>query len=183
LPRAFDELERNGIENFSLRAVGSDAGLSAMAVYRHFKNKDELLRVVGEAAFDAWRARIEAIKEAELQTWFRKVTRAYVEFALDEPARFDACFVLKTHVERLYPQDFRAGKSPVIALSMKRVEAAQRTGELRAGDPLEMTLFIWAQLHGMVMLHRSGRFALNRTDFLALCKRFSAQALRSFQPE
>lgn len=180
---AFDELERNGIEGFSLRAVGSDAGLSAMAVYRHFKNKNELLRVVGEAAFDAWRTRIEAIKEPELQPWFRKVTRAYVEFALDEPARFDACFVLKTRVERVYPQDFRAGKSPVISLSIKRVEAAQRAGELKAGDALEITLFIWAQLHGMVMLHRSGRFALERADFLALCKRFSAQALRAFQAE
>lgn len=178
---AFGELERNGIEGFSLRSVGNDAGLSAMAVYRHFKNKGELLRVVGEAAFEEWRNRVESIKETNLEKWFNKVIRAYVEFALDQPARFDACFVLKTEVERIYPDDFRAGKSPVISLTMQRIESAQQNGELTAGDSLELALFAWAQLHGLVMLYRSGRFALSRTAFLSLCKRCGNRMLRALQ--
>ena len=35
--------------------------------------------------------------------------------------------------------------------------AAQREGKLRAGDPLEMALLVWAQLHGLVMLHLAGK--------------------------
>jgi AcrR family transcriptional regulator len=178
---AFDELERSGLDRFSLRSVGAEAGLSAMAVYRHFANKEDLLRALGEEAFDAWRRRIESIKELDFEKWLPKVLRSYIEFALDEPARFDACFVLKTNVERIYPQDFRAGKSPVVALTVDRIEAAQRAGKVREGDPLEMALFVWAQLHGLVMLHRSGRFSLKRSDFLALCKRCSALALRGLR--
>ncbi|MES1192281.1 MAG: TetR/AcrR family transcriptional regulator [Steroidobacter sp.] len=178
---AFGELERSGIEGFSLRSVGNDAGLSAMAVYRHFKNKNELLRVVGEVAFEEWRRRVEAIKETTLEKWFHKVVRAYVEFALDQPARFDVCFVLKTEVERIYPDDFRAGKSPVISLTMQRIEQAQRNGELNPGDSLEIALFAWAQLHGLVMLHRSGRFALGRAAFLSLCKRCGSRILQALK--
>jgi AcrR family transcriptional regulator len=164
-----------------LRAVGAEAGLSAMAVYRHFANKEDLLRALGEEAFDVWRRRIESVKELDFDKWLQKVSRAYIEFALDEPARFDACFVLKTNVERIYPEDFRAGNSPVIGLTTKRIEAAQGEGKLRAGDSLEMALLVWAQLHGLVMLHRSSRFSLKRSDFLALCKRCSELSMRGLR--
>jgi AcrR family transcriptional regulator len=179
---ALKELETKGLENFSLRAVGANAGLSAMAVYRHFANRDELLRVLAEDAFNDWRRRVTAIREPDFKKWISKLTRAYVNFALDEPARFDACFVLKTHVERIYPEDFRAGKSPVISLSMQRISEAQQRGELLEGDPLEIAMLFWAHLHGLVMLHRSGRFSLPRSQFVSLCLRCSNHVLRGLQP-
>jgi AcrR family transcriptional regulator len=174
---AFTELEQSGLERFSLRSVGAAAGLSAMAVYRHFESKEALLQALSEAAFDAWAERIKSIRVQDAAAWFRKGLQAYVEFACDEPARFDVCFVYKTGVERRYPADFRAGKSPAISLLMERVESGQRDGTLRAGDALEIALYLWAQLHGLVMLHRSGRFAMPRKDFIALCKRCSDRAL------
>lgn len=179
---ALRELERSGLDRFSLRAVAADAGLSAMAVYRHFPDKEGLLQALGEEAFDAWFKRVDAIKASDFEKWFYKTMLAYVEFALDEPARFDVCFVSKTSVERIYPGDFRAGKSPVIRLTVARIEAAQRAGKVREGDPLEIALFAWAQLHGLVMLHRAGRFSLKRSAFIALCKRcieFALQGLRA----
>jgi AcrR family transcriptional regulator len=173
---AFAELERAGVDDFSLRSVGAAAGLSAMAVYRHFENKEDLLRALGEAAFATWAIRVQAIRDADLKTWFHKAGRAYVEFAFDEPGRFEVCFVLKTNIERRYPKDFRAGKSPAISLLVERIEAGQRAGKLEAGDALEMAMFLWAQLHGLVMLHRSGRFAMSRKEFMALCKRCTDRA-------
>src|SRR5690242_3191997 len=168
---AFGELERNGLHGFSLRAVGAAAGLSAMAVYRHFKSKEDLLRAVGEGAFDSFQQRVAAIGDQPIEEWLRALTHAYVAFALDEPGRFDACFVLRTQVERIYPQDFRAGKSPVISLTMQRLEAAQAAGLMQPVDALELALLLWAQLHGLVMLHRAGRFSLRRAAFFALCER------------
>lgn len=177
---AFSELEKNGVEHFSLRAVGMAAGLSSMAVYRHFENKEDLLRAMAEEAFGEWSKRVQAIREMDLRAWFRKAMRAYVEFSLDERGRFDLCFLLKTQVERIYPDDFRAGKSPAISLVMQRIEAGQRAGYLKNDDSLEMAMFVWAELHGLVMLHRAGRFAMSRKDFIALCQRCSDRALDSF---
>lgn len=177
LAHAVSELEKNGLEGFSLRAVGAAAGLSPMAVYRHYRNREELLAAVGEEAFAAWKARLERIRVEHPLEWLRAAARAYVEFALDQPARFDACFVLRTTVERRYPADFRAGKSPVVSLLVARLEQAQARGLLSAGDPLEAGMIFWAQLHGLAMLHRSGRFALKRKDYLALCARCFEHAL------
>jgi AcrR family transcriptional regulator len=168
---ALDELQRSGVEGFSLRAVGVAAGITPMAVYRHYHDREDLLAAAGEAAFSVWKARVGAIKAARPLDWLRQAGRAYAEFALDEPAFFDACFVLRTSVERLYPADFIAGKSPVIALVVQRIEEAQAQGQLTEGDALEAGMALWAQVHGLTMLHRSGRFAMKRKDYMALCLR------------
>lgn len=177
LDSALEELERAGLEGFSLRSVGAAAGVTPMAVYRHFKNRDDLLAAVGEEAFAAWKARIEALDAADPMDWLIRAAAAYILFLLDEPARFDACFVLRTSVERLYPEDFRARKSPVVAMLVDRISEAQRMGALGAGDPLEMGMIYWAELHGLAMLHRCGRFSMRREDFLALCLRCVARVL------
>ena len=174
---ALDELQRSGVEKFSLRAVGVAAGITPMAVYRHYRNREELLAAAGEAAFAVWKARIGAIKATDPLAWLLQAGRNYAEFALDEPAFFDACFVLRTSVERLYPADFIAGKSPVIALVVKRIEEAQAEGALSPGNALETAMAVWAQVHGLVMLHRSGRFAMKRKDYLGLVGRCVELAL------
>jgi AcrR family transcriptional regulator len=171
IEHAMKEIEQKGLDGFSLRAVGSAAGLSSMAVYRHFANKEELLRAVGEEAFKTFNTRASAISSASLQSWVRALARVYVEFYLDTPGRFDACFVVRTSVERIYPQGFRSGKSPVISMMAERLAAAQAEGQLVRTDALELALQIWAQVHGLVALHKAGRFSLSRKDFIALCER------------
>lgn len=168
---AIDELERAGLEGFSLRAVSAAAGLTPMAIYRHFENREALLEAVAQEAFAAWQARVESIDAPDPVAWLQALSRCYIEFCLDEPARFDACFVLRTRVERIYPQDFEAGRSPVVSLGARRIAAAQDAGVFRTGDALERTMLIWSALHGFAMLHRCGRFAMPRAEFIAFCLR------------
>jgi AcrR family transcriptional regulator len=177
---ALEQLERDGVAAFSLRAVSAAAGLTPMAVYRHFPNKDELLRAAGREAFATWQRRVESIRATDPLQWMRHAGRLYTQFALDEPARFDACFVLRTGVERRYPRDFRAGKSPAVASIVTRVQAAQAAGTLVSADPLEVAMIFWSQLHGLAMLHRSGRMSMPRAAFLALAARGMEQVLTSF---
>jgi AcrR family transcriptional regulator len=177
---AIAALERGGVADFSLRAVSAAAGITPMAVYRHFPNKEELLQAVGREAFAAWEQRAKAIRAAGPIEWLRQAGRLYLSFALDEPARFDACFVLRTGIERRYPRDFRAGKSPAISLLMERVKMAQISGVLAAGDSLEIAMAFWSQLHGLAMLQRTGRMAMSRTAFLALGARNVDYVLAAF---
>jgi AcrR family transcriptional regulator len=178
---AIDELERSGVEAFSLRSVSAAAGLTPMAVYRHFPNKQELLEAAGREAFDTWKRRIESIRTTDPLAWLRHAGKLYMQFALDEPARFDACFVMRTGVERRFPRDFRAGKSPAVSMMSERIVAAQAAGQLAAGDALEMVMIFWAQLHGLAMLQRTGRMAMSRAGFLALAGRAIECAIAGFR--
>lgn len=168
---AIAELQDQGLEGLSLRAVGKKAGITPMAIYRHFADKAALLRALGDHALSAWQTRVEAIEPSSPAVWFAAMTSAYVAFALDEPALFDAAFVLRTTAERVYPEDFRAGKSPVISGFVARLTEGQITGVVRPGDPLDIAMTVWAALHGLVGLYRSGRFSLSRADFTAMCQR------------
>jgi AcrR family transcriptional regulator len=173
---ALKELTERGLEGLSLRSVGTKAGITPMAVYRHFTDKADLLRALGEHAFAAWRQRVEVIPQADTQMWLEDAARAFVDFAMDDPALFDAAFVLRTEVERIYPEDFRAGKPPVVSLMVSQLTRGQAEGSVRAGDPLEMAMAIWGVLQGLIQLHRSGRFDMARQDFTEICLR-SAQRI------
>jgi len=173
---ALEELAARGLEGLSLRSVGTKAGITPMAVYRHYADKADLLRALGEHAFVAWRRRIEVIPQADTQMWLEDAVRAFVDFAMDDPALFDAAFVLRTEVERIYPEDFRAGKSPVVSLMVAQLTRGQTEGSVRAGDSLEMAMALWGVLQGLIQLHRSGRFNMARQDFTELCLR-SAQRI------
>jgi len=168
---AIAELEAKGLEGLSLRAVGQKAGITPMAVYRHFKDKDDLLQALGEHALGVWQARIMAHAGLDLLEGFRAMSTAFVDFALDEPALFDAAFVLKTRAERIYPEDFEAGRSPVVGGFARRLAEGQAQGLVCEGPPLELAMAVWGVLQGLVGLHRSGRFNLSRPDFTALCLR------------
>lgn len=41
-------IERDGVDALSLRRLGTHLGVDATAIYRHFRNKDDLLRAVGD---------------------------------------------------------------------------------------------------------------------------------------
>ncbi len=172
---ALAELTDKGVEALSLRAVGQRAGLTPMAVYRHFDGKDDLLRALGHEAFHTWRERIAALEGLQGRDWFVAAGTASVDFAFDAPALYDAAFILRTGVERIYPEDFRAGKSPVISQFATRLAEGQDAGWVRAGDPLELAMGVWGVLHGLIVLHRSGRFNMARADFTALCLRQAAR--------
>lgn len=168
---ALEELAERGLDGLSLRSVGTKAGITPMAVYRHYADKADLLRALGEHAFAVWRGQVEAIPGTDVRLWLEGAARAFIDFAMDDPALFDAAFVLRTKVERIYPEDFRAGKSPAVSLMVAQLTRGQAEGLVRAGDPLEMAMAVWGVLQGLIQLHRSGRFNMARKDFTALCLR------------
>lgn len=85
-------LLRDGADALSLRAIASEAGVSHMAPYAHFKNKKELIESIAEAGFDKMANTMEGV--AEELTAKREVTSgelvlaygaSYLEFATSNP--------------------------------------------------------------------------------------------------
>ncbi|MEL6946960.1 MAG: TetR/AcrR family transcriptional regulator, partial [Pseudomonadota bacterium] len=67
---AFDAARNGTIETLSLRSVSRELGVSSGAVYRHFDDKDALLRQVAKTGFDLLAERFEAAMpfESEAQS-------------------------------------------------------------------------------------------------------------------
>lgn len=174
-------LDREGIPGLTIRKVAQCAGMSPMAMYRHFADKDALLDALMADGLAAWEKRVRAIKANDPMDWLVAVSEAYLDFALDEPHRFDAAFFLPAPTERQFPDDFVAGRSPVAALIMVRIDQAKAEAKLGDIPALEMALAFAAFGQGFVSMHRANRFSNDR-QFRALYRKAVRHLLDSFKP-
>jgi len=145
---------QGGPGELSMRVLGRRAGVSAMAVYRHFPDKDALVGALMEDGFAAWEAIVRGIEAPEPVDWLRRVFEAYRAFALSDPHRFDAAFLLRPPEGRAFPA-MTQGRKAVVAVMKARIEQARPTGEL---SPLEIALSLSATAQGLVSMQRAGRF-------------------------
>ena len=150
---------REGLDGLTVRNVATSAELSPMAMYRHFKDKDALLDALMLDGFKAWEDIVSAIKTRSPLRWLERLGESYLGFALDDPNRFDAAFLLPASAARKHPDDFAANRSPVIAMTVAHIQAAQAEGLLAPLPPLRIALMLSALVQGLVSMHRAKRFS------------------------
>jgi AcrR family transcriptional regulator len=170
---------REGIANLTIRKVAARAGLSPMALYRHFADKDALLSALVEDGLAAWEEVVRSIAEQDPIGWLQELIEAYMQFALGQPHRFDAAFFLSAPDARQYPGDFAAGRSPVSAMIMVRIDQARAEGHMGVKPALEIVLSLSALAQGMVSMLRANRFSDER-HFKDLFRKVLSHCLDSF---
>jgi AcrR family transcriptional regulator len=179
LAAALSILEREGLAGLTVRKVAAKAGLSPMAMYRHFADKDTLLDALMDQGLAAWERVARGIRATDPMDWLQKLLEAYLDFALAQPHLFDAAFFLPAPKARRFPDDFVAGRSPVVALAMARIEQARAQGRLVDKPALEMALAISALGQGMVSMYRANRFPSEK-QFRSLYRTALRHCLDSF---
>jgi AcrR family transcriptional regulator len=153
-----------------------------MAIYKHYPDKEALLNALMQDGMAAWEARVAALPAREPLAWLWAVGEAFLDFALGEPRRYEAAFLLKASAARKYPQDFAQGRSPVIARTMALIEEAQEKGEIGNVPALDIAITFAALVQGLVDMYRAGRFT-SEADFRAVYGRALGHCVRSFMPE
>ena len=178
--KAFD---RKGLEGLSLREIAANVGITPMAIYRHFASKEALIDALVLDALDEWSARAKALPPVEGLAKLEQLAEAFLDFALREPRRFEAAFLLPSRRARRYPDDFAAGRSPVGNIQLGVLEEGIRQGKLEAVPPVEIVLINSALIQGLVTLYRAGRIAGGEEEFRALYRRAMRRVFRSFMVE
>jgi AcrR family transcriptional regulator len=174
-------LDREGLPGLTIRRVAQHAHLSPMALYRHFADKDALLNSLMEDGLAAWEERARALGATDPIAWLEALGGEFLDFALQEPHRFDAAFFLPAPKARQYPDDFAARRSPVISLALARIEQAKSEGHLGDVPALEVALAFSALVQGLVSMYRANRFSGER-QFKALYRAQVVRCLESFAP-
>ncbi len=172
-------LALEGLSGLSIRKIAKDSGLSPMAVYRHFADKEAIINALMEDGIIAWEARVGAIETDDPMAWLDDLMDAFMAFALDEPHRFDAAFFLAASKARQYPDDFAAGRSAAIAMVIARIERAQADGRLGGTPALDIALALAAMGQGMVSMHRAQRFS-SEAQFKSLFRASLRHCLASY---
>lgn len=167
--------DREGADAVTMRRVAEAVGITPMAIYRHFPTRDALLKRLSDDSFNAvaheWGAHA---RHGDVLKRLLALAGPYLDYALAHPHLFDHAFSVRRDDARLYPEDFRAGRSPTFNVLIEAVTEGMAQGVLKRDDPLDVSMAIWAQQHGLIALYRAGRFSYDETQFRA----FYLQSLR-----
>ena len=165
-----------------MRRIAQKVGITPMAIYKHYPDKDALLNALMLDGFVAWEARAEKIRDPEPLSWLQQMDQAFLDFALKEPRRYEAAFLLKASAARRYPEDFLAGRSPVVSKILARIEQARAQGLIGDAPAIDIAIMGAALSQGMVSLYRAGRFS-SENEFRDAYGRALGHCRRAFLPE
>jgi AcrR family transcriptional regulator len=145
--------EAEGWDAVTTRRLSVEIEYSQPVLYKHFAGMEQIAEAV---AIDGFTELAEACAGAG--TDLMRVAKAYLDFARDNPAVYDAMFTRATTLH------FATDDTPpqlVAAFDRLRDAVAMVAGDQDADT---LTEVFWAALHGLVILTRTGRL---RPDYIA----------------
>jgi AcrR family transcriptional regulator len=159
-------LDREGADAVTMRRVAEAVGITPMAIYRHFPDRDALLKRVSDdsvkAVAEEWS---RPSGDPDLARRLPATLESYLDYALAHPHLFDHAFSAPRDDARRFPEDFRARRSPTLNVLADALSEGMRQGALREDDPWDLAMSFWAHAHGLIMLYRAGRFSYDETQF------------------
>jgi AcrR family transcriptional regulator len=143
--------ERDGWAAVTIRRLADEIEHSQPVLYSHFENRDAIVAAV---AVEGFRELADALRDAASgsngqRDALETLAMAYLDFALHRPALYEAMFVLPTELKfakadtKPEPRAAFGAIAAVVAPFCADVDLATET--------------LWATLHGLAALDRSGR--------------------------
>ena len=141
--------EAEGWNAVTIRRLAEEIEYSQPVLYSHFENRDAIVAAVAVAGFRDLTTALQRATRGGRREALERVAMAYLAFAREHPALYDAMFTLPTGL-RFAESDTKselgsafAALAAVVAPSSTDIEVATET--------------FWATLHGLAELERSGR--------------------------
>jgi AcrR family transcriptional regulator len=156
--------ESEGWDAVTTRRLSTEIEYSQPVLYKHFASMEAIAEALAVDGFAELTEALRAARSADGSPLVA-LASAYLAFARDNPALYDAMFLRATRLS------FAAEDTPaplVEAFAELRAAIAAVSGER---DVDTLTEVWWASLHGLIMLDRGGRlrpqYAEERIDLLA----------------
>ena len=150
---AAELIERDGTLDFTMAEAAAKVGVSAAAPYRHFANKEELLRAVRDLAFlgldHAAMETAEAHEEGSLEGMMA-LGHTYLAFAREKRAFFSLMWEDRgDSAERRLEAQSKYGGFGVLVSMVQTFCEKQGSGDV---DALYFATQMWSLAHGIATL-------------------------------
>ncbi|BBZ40222.1 TetR/AcrR family transcriptional regulator [Mycobacterium conspicuum] len=150
--------ETEGWDAVTTRRLSSEIEYSQPVLYKHFSGMDQVAAAVALDGFDELARRLHAAR-ADAATPAAALTRlahAYLDFARDNPAVYDAMFTGRTTLR------FAADDTPAALVTAFDALRQAVSAVVEDADADSLTEVFWAALHGLATLGRGARL---RSDY------------------
>ncbi|CCO23047.1 Transcriptional regulator, TetR family [Maridesulfovibrio hydrothermalis AM13 = DSM 14728] len=165
LEAAKELFAKDGFDNVSVRKIAAKINYSPAALYRYFKNKEDLilsLKKAGEERFRLMQAHLADIEDPFER--LREGGRIYLDYARKEPEYYELLF--NRRAPSFCDQEKWIGKPHQSFINFREtVRQCLDTGVL--GDvPVDIAVAsLWSSVHGLAALASTGRLESCLPDF------------------
>ncbi|MDQ5984123.1 MAG: hypothetical protein RUMPE_01159 [Eubacteriales bacterium SKADARSKE-1] len=159
-----DEIEKNGIQGFSLRKVASKCGVSCAAPYKHFANKTELITEIIKYINEKWYIRQKKIVEAydgNLRHQLTEISLEYIRFLVENP-HFRSIIMLKD--KKMDPQHVQM-KSELSLCTKNLIKKYCKSVGMPQKAELIKTFIIRSFIYGAALMFDNGELEYNPENF------------------
>lgn len=156
---------KEGVDRVTIRAICARVGVTPPALYRHFKDKREIIVAICNETFGKLLERFRAIRAGTRDPLeaLKQMMEGYVRFALAHRDEYRLLFMSKDLLMQEFMDDMniasdddaiRAGiLGPLVLREIaEEVAVCIARGILKPGDPALVTEAIWSAGHGLASL-------------------------------
>jgi AcrR family transcriptional regulator len=141
-------------DQVSIRAVAAACGVTPPSVYRHFPDKDALLRAAANEQFRVFRRHLADAAAAGTDPFdaLRRMGRAYLTFAREQPGHYAVLFGPACPAPTTgFVPDADSGDDQGVGALDDLVAVVGRCLEASGSqrDPFAVALVVWCSLHGL----------------------------------
>ncbi len=151
-------LNKEGYEGFSLRKIASMCNVSHTAPYRHFKNKNELYKTIGQEIHSKFKeAMLDGREgcESDPRKHLLNMCKQYVSFMVNNPEYFRYIFItVHGHEISVSPEDIRFEEEGHLFNVSKKC-AKEYFEQFYGNDSADWVLgflALWSMIHGLTLL-------------------------------
>jgi AcrR family transcriptional regulator len=179
LAEARDLFLEHGAGGVTMRGLAARIGVTPMALYRHFDNRDDLLAAIvahGHATFLRYLNR--ALAEPTPAARLLAAGEQYLAFALEHPRSYAVMFMEHAPLHATPGRTQSWEDAATFRFLVDRIRDAAAAGALQIDDAEDAALTVWAHVHGLVSLFLAGKLAVERKTFTTIYRRSVARLVR-----
>ena len=148
-----------GYDKVSIRRIANKIGYSPGTIYLYFKDKDDIFFHLHEEGFARLIERQrEVFDEPDPAARLRKMGRAYIRFALENPEYYELMFIIRSPFRHVQAE-WTCGVDSLDCLR-QTIQACVDSGQMKDVDPEMATFAMWSSVHGLASLLLRDRFKM-----------------------
>ncbi|WP_338332470.1 TetR/AcrR family transcriptional regulator [Acetobacter sp. LMG 32666] len=155
---ALDMLATDQNWTFTLREVARRTGVSHAAPYKHFRDREELLRELARIGFERLAETMTRAMFSDglsVREKFMAGAQACIDFALCNPGLYRLMF--SADADKTVDQPLHDAAMRTFHILLQLLEEGQRDGSFRPIPISGQAAACWAQVHGLAMLVIGGQ--------------------------
>ncbi|MDJ0879089.1 MAG: TetR/AcrR family transcriptional regulator [Halieaceae bacterium] len=182
---ACEKYLESGDQGLSMRNIAKELGITPMAIYKHFDNKEALQQQLLAEAFRTFMEYLSVgLEGRDARERFHLTAEAYFEFAVRQSTYFELIFLAINPMNNLKLQDaIREESIPPFRFLVDRVRDCIEEGYFRAGDAYQMSVSLLAQSTGLAALFLTRSFPWTEDEAREMQQKVLEQILGGFLDE